>query len=448
MPAPAEAALTRSGVRSGLAHSATLRLIHLVTDRLVRTLDFDQALEALIDGATELLGVERGSILILDPDARTLSIRVARGLSPAVVRSARIPLGAGIAGEVAATGRPIVLRDVREHPGWKSRRSAASAVDYANHSALCVPLEIHGGIQGVMNFNDKRDGRPFDGTDLDFALLIANQAAVVLFSAMLHKQFLDKQSIEQELAIAGGIQARLLPQRPPQIAGFRFAAAQKMCRGVGGDYYDFIPLADGRLAIAIGDVAGHGLGSALLAADARAALRECLAHGDPLEACLQHMNDLLQADTSDEMYMTLLLGFLDPRERRFEFATAGHHMPILLRRDRVERLPPAGSNIPLGVRRGLKFGLEEPLRLETGDLLVLFTDGIWEEIDRAGRRFGTSGLEAVLSKSRRKPPGAIVEAILARVAAYRASPEPEDDCTLVVMSCVAAGANEERTIRP
>lgn len=402
----------------------------------MRTLDFDQALAALIEGATDLLDVERASILILDSDAQTLSIRVAKGLSPAVVRSTRISLGAGIAGEVAATGRPIVLRDVREHPGWKNRRSAANAVDYANHSALCVPLEIHGGVQGVMNLNDKRDGRPFDDADLDFALLIANQAAVVVFSAMLHKQFLEKQAIEQELAIAGGIQARLLPQRPPHLSGFRFAAAQKMCRGVGGDYYDFIPLADGRLAIVIGDVAGHGLGSALLAADARAALRECLAHGDSLVGCLQNLNDLLQADTSDEMYMTLLLGFLTPSTRRFEFGTAGHHMPVLLHGNRVERLPPVGSNIPLGVRRGLRFGLEEPLQLRRGDLLLLFTDGVWEEVDGSGRRFGTSGLEAALTRNWKRTESEIVEAILVSVAAHRTNPEPEDDCTLVVMRAV------------
>ena len=430
-------------MRGRLAHSATLRLIHLVTERLARTLDFDAALAALLEGATDLLGVERGSILILDAERKTLSIRSAKGLSEAVVRSTRIVLGTGIAGEVAATGKPLVLQDVREHPGWRRRRATAHTSDYANHSALCVPLEIRGAVQGVMTFNDKRDGRPFDGTDLDFALLIANQAAVVLWSSMLHRQFLDKQEIEQELAIAGAIQGRLLPQGVPQLAGFRFAAAQKMCRSVGGDYYDFIPLADGRLAIAIGDVAGHGLGSALLAADARAALRECLAHGDSLEACLQHMNDLLQADTSDEMYMTLLLGILDSEGRLFEFATAGHHMPVLVRRDRVERLPPVGSNIPLGVRRGLRFGLEAPLRLEPSDLLLLFTDGVWEETDAAGRRFGTSGLEAVLMKSRKRSESEVVAAIFASVAAHRASPEPEDDCTLVVVKCVGERRAEE-----
>ncbi len=308
------------------------------------------------------------------------------GLSEAVVRSTRIPLGTGIAGEVAATGKPP--RCCRTFASIPVAAPARGGRHQRLRESLrpCVPLEIRGAVQGVMTFNDKRDGRPFDGTDLDFALLIANQAAVVLWSSMLHKQVQDKQEMEQELAIAGAIQGRLLPQGAPQLAGFRFAAAQKMCRSVGGDYYDFIPLADGRLAIAIGDVAGHGLGSALLAADARAALHECLAHGDALEACLEHMNDLLQADTSDEMYMTLLLGVLDPgqpalrvRHGRPPHAGAGAS-------GSRRRLPPVGSNIPLGVRRGI-----DDLRgaAAARDRRSVFTDGVWEETDAAGRRFGT-----------------------------------------------------------
>ena len=206
-----------------------------------------------------------------------------------------------------------------------------------------------------------------------------------------------------------------------------------MCHSVGGDYYDFMTLASGEVAIAIGDVAGHGLGSALLATDARTSLRESLSRGDSLASCLEHLNDVLQADTSDEMYMTFLLGFLDPASRCFRFASAGHHMPVLLRGGHAERLPAAGSNIPLGVRRGLKFGLEDPLELEPGDLLVLFTDGIWEATDAAGRRFGTAGLEKTLIAKRRKGEGEIVTAVFDAVARHRSTPEPDDDCTLIVL---------------
>ena len=422
-------------VRSRATSSLPLRLdlISRVTDRLVQALDFDHALQTLIDGATELLDVERASILILDHQTKTLSIRVAKGLSPEVMAATRIPLGYGIAGGVAATREPVAVRDVRALPGWLRSTSIERGGEYADFSALCVPLVIHGETQGVMNFNHKRDGRPFGRGDLEFALLIANQASVVLYCAMLHEQYLSKQSIEQELRLARTIQERLAPQSPPQLPGFRFAATSAMCQHVGGDYYDFVALADGRLAIAIGDAAGHGVGSALLATETRAALHQCLSRGDSVEDCLAHVNDLLQHDTADEMYMTLLLGVLDAARHTFTFATAGHHMPLLVRRGVVERLPFAGSNIPLGIRHGLRFALEDPLQLGRGDLLLLFTDGVWEAADGAGHRFGTAGLQGVLARHHDKPETEILQEILQAEAGHRAAAEAEDDSTLVLV---------------
>jgi len=410
-----------------------LDLISRVTDRLVQALDFDHALQTLIDGATELLDVERASILILDHETKTLSIRVAKGLTPEVMAATRIPLGYGIAGGVAATREAVAVRDVRALPGWRGSRAIDRGSEYADFSALCVPLVIHGETQGVMNFNHKRNGRAFGSGDLDFALLIANQASVVLYCSMLHEQYLSKQSIEHELRLARTIQERLAPQSPPALRGFRFAATSAMCQHVGGDYYDFVALPGDRLAIAIGDAAGHGVGSALLATETRAALHQCLSRGDGVEDCLAHVNDLLQRDTADEMYMTLLLGELDARRQTFTFATAGHHMPLLVRRGAVARLPFAGSNIPLGIRHGVRFALEEPLHLEPGDLLLLFTDGVWEATDAVGRRFGTAGLQAVLERHHAEPEEDILREVLLAGAAHRTAPEAEDDNTLVLV---------------
>jgi sigma-B regulation protein RsbU (phosphoserine phosphatase) len=136
------------------------------------------------------------------------------------------------------------------------------------------------------------------------------------------------------------------------------------------------------------------------------------------------------------MYMTMLVGLVDPFSRRFEFASAGHHMPLLMRGGRCLNLPVAASNIPLGIRHGRTFGLEDPLQLEPRDLLVLFTDGIWEATDDHGRRFGNAGLEAVLVANRDRSEVGIVDAIFRAVASHRADPEPDDDCTLVVLRCV------------
>ena len=409
-----------------------LQLISQVTDRLVRSLDFDETLQTLIEGATDLLDVERGSILILDPNSRTLSIRVAKGLDPAVVAATRIPLGDGIAGSVALSGVPLMVQDIRKLPLWRETVSAEQHHEYEDFSALCVPLAIHGRVQGVMNFNHKRGRRAFDQQDLEFALLIANQASVALFTALLHQQYQQKEALDSELRTAHAIQERLMHHEPPVFEGFSFAAACRMCNQVGGDYFDFISLPSGGLAVAIGDVAGHGLGAALLVADARAALRGLLSRGAPIEACLHELNNLLQEDTGAEMYMTLLLGVLHGGSRRFEYATAGHHMPIVVRRGRSLRLPLMGSNIPLGIRRDLNFLAEESIEFEPGDSMLLYTDGVWEATDREGRRFGNERLTSVVEAGRHRGAQETIDALFEAVAEHRSATEAEDDYTLIV----------------
>jgi phosphoserine phosphatase RsbU/P len=409
-----------------------LSLISQVTDRLVRTVDFDEALRTLIEGATELLEVERGSIMIVDRASQTLAIRVSKGIDDAVVRAVRIPLGEGIAGSVASSGVPLVVEDIRELPLWQRTVAAEQRDDYRDFSALCVPLVIHGTVQGVMNFNHKRGLRPFNTADLEFAQLIANQAAVALYCATLHQQFRRQQEMEVDLRVARGLQKRFLTHPPPAVPSFAFHATCQMCNEVGGDYFDFIPLGDDRLAIVIGDAAGHGLGAALLATDARAAVRSCLKQGDDIERCMFEVNNIVQADTDAEMFMTLIVGVLDARRRRFRFATAGHPMPLVVHDGKLLRLPLMGSNIPLGIRRDIRFIVEQPIDLRRGDVLFLFTDGVWEATDSAGRRFGTEVMPGVLERCHVLTPQQIAEAVLAQVMEHREAPDPEDDYTMIV----------------
>lgn len=438
-PARKRPAPRRRAPRASPAHTVVgsrLQLISQVTDRLVRTLDFDETLRTLIEGATDLLAVERGSILILDPETRTLSIRVAKGLDPRVVASTRIPLGEGIAGSVAESGVPLVVQDIRELPLWRETTSASRRHEYEDFSALCVPLAIHGRVQGVMNFNHKRGGRPFDQQDLEFALLIANQASVALFTALLHQQYQKKEALDSELRTAHVIQERLMHQEPPELPGFTFAATCRMCNQVGGDYFDFIELGEGRVAVAIGDVAGHGLGAALLVADARAALRGLLSRGKAIEDCLFELNNQLHQDTGAEMYMTLLLGVVDGPGRFFHYATAGHHMPIVTRRGKSLRLPLMGSNIPLGIRRDIRFLAEQDLKFQPGDAMLLYTDGVWEATDRDGRRFGSDRITAVVESCDGQPTMPVIEMLLDSVARHRVAPEAEDDYTLIFARAV------------
>jgi sigma-B regulation protein RsbU (phosphoserine phosphatase) len=408
-----------------------LALVKRVTERLVASLDFRQALDALIEGATELLGVDRGSILLLDEEADELRIEVARGIDPGVVERTRIALGRGIAGRVAATGEPVVAQDVRELPGFEV--SPAQAADYADYSALCVPLTLHGRVLGVMNFNHKRSGRPFAERDLEFALLIANQAAIVLWSARLHREFLSKQVLDRELEIARQIQARLIPRDLPELPGLELYARLVTSSAVGGDCFDLFPLHDGRLVVAIGDAAGHGVGAALVAAQVRAVLREVLGRGDTLTDAVARVNDRLASDTSPELYMTMLVGIYDPPTRCLEFVNAGHHMPVLLRHGRARGIRATGRNLPLGIRPGQSYAREFPLGLRPEDQLLFFTDGVWEIEDGAGRRFGDAGVARAFERGAGLGGEALLDELLGAAVEHGGHGEPDDDCTLVLL---------------
>lgn len=411
-----------------------LELISDVTDRLVRTLEFDETLQILIEGATDLLGVARGSIMLLDEEAETLSIKVAKGIDVSIQEETCIPLGKGIAGGVAESGEPLVVEDVRQLPAWHETAPADQKSEYRDHSALSVPLKIHGAVRGVMNFNNKRDGTPLDGSDLGFALLIANQAAVALYTSSLHEQYLKKQALEYELDIARSIQQRLVPDAAPDLDGLDIGCASLMCHQVGGDYLDFVPLGDSRVAVAVGDVSGHGLGPALLVSDARASVRVGLQQGESLAECLYSLNKLLASQTGSEMFMTLVLGVLEPEGGRFRFATGGHHMPMVARDGELLEVPRHGANIPLGIRPDEEFEIETPLELEPGDVLLLFTDGLWEALDERGVRFGQGRLgEELCRLTAEETADDIVAGLLAATARHRIADEPQDDYTVVAI---------------
>ncbi len=185
-----------------------LSIFAQITDRLARSLDFGQAMQELIEGATDLLGVERGSVMLLDQSTRTLAIAAAKGIDEEAMRSTQIQVGFGIAGAVAETGRPLIQK----------RPPAAGAAPSAERpdSGLCVPIAIHGKLLGVMGFEEKKSAVRFTKSDLEFAQLIANQAAIALYCDLLHEEFQDK--LDQEEFQAEAADAEVPPYERHMVA--------------------------------------------------------------------------------------------------------------------------------------------------------------------------------------------------------------------------------------
>jgi sigma-B regulation protein RsbU (phosphoserine phosphatase) len=253
----------------------------------------------------------------------------------------------------------------------------------------------------------------------------------------------EKERLQSEVEIAREVQNQLYPKSVPSVPGLALTASCSPARMVSGDYYDYLPLHDSKIALAIGDVAGKGISAALLMATVQASLRtqirSCLESvasapgapdGFPSAAQLvTQLNQQLYAYTSAEKFATFYFGIYDDATGWLAYTNAGHPPPILIRGEEVIRLETNGMVV--GAFPFSEYG-ESRIHLESGDLLVCFTDGITEPENEYGEMFGEDRLTELLLKHSWRKPGEIVETILEAVGQWTLQPELHDDMTLLI----------------
>jgi serine phosphatase RsbU (regulator of sigma subunit) len=232
-----------------------------------------------------------------------------------------------------------------------------------------------------------------------------------------------------EIEIATRVQSRLFPQTLPPCTSLEYAGMCIQARQVGGDYYDFLNLGQERLGLVVGDIAGKGIAAALLMANLQANLRsQCAIALDDPGRFLRSVNQLFYQNTTESAYATLFFAEYDDRQRRLRYANCGHLSGLLLRSDDgLERLASTGT--VLGLFEEWDCAIEER-RLDPGDSLVLYTDGVTESFDAAGQEFGEERLIEAVRRFRRTPAQAMLQSIVDEVLAF--SPAQRDDITLIV----------------
>ncbi|HZW08828.1 MAG TPA: SpoIIE family protein phosphatase [Phycisphaerales bacterium] len=250
----------------------------------------------------------------------------------------------------------------------------------------------------------------------------------------------DQMRMRQSLDLAQQVQRGLLPAEPPRVRGFDVAGVSRYCDETGGDYYDFLGLdqpAPGRLTIAVGDVTGHGVAAALLMATARALIRMRSALPGEMAERLSDINRHLAGDVSPGRFMTLMLLSLERGSGMARWVGAGHDPVIVYdpARDAFSEL--AGEDIPLGVEAGWRFRECEARVLESGLVLVLGTDGVWEAMNAAGELFGKERLRTCIRDHAAGSARAIADAVLREIAAFLGPEAPGDDVTMVVIKVAA-----------
>ena len=249
-----------------------------------------------------------------------------------------------------------------------------------------------------------------------------------------------KERLEGEIAIARTIQQKLLPPSSAQLDGAHVLAHVQSVAEIGGDYYDYLPAPDGRSAIVVGDVSGHGLPTGLLVAMAKAALATLIETGLTGPPLFARLNDLIHRSTDSRSYMTLALFVWDSTTRRGTLTNAGQLAPYRISDGGVESL--SLPSFPLGATAQRDFPTRD-WTFAPGDRLVLLTDGLVESLDRAGEPFGFERLEAILARESNTPSEGLRDSILAAVEAHTQGAPPEDDRTLVIVTLDGAALDRK-----
>lgn len=385
-----------------------LQALYDVGLAIASTLDRDQLIEEVLMRAVALLDARRGALFLYRGD----DLRLAGAVGGDAV--SRLELA------------PDELDDLSDTIDVGTILPGAEYV-------LAHPIEADVRRLGVLVVGDKESRRgvgPFSEHDAPTLGLFANQVAIALENARLHREALAKERLEREMELATEIQQRLLPRSLPELAGFSFAAWSRSARHVGGDYHDLIPLPDGRVALVVADVSGKGVPAALLVSTLHSALRLLLERGDVDGALLASLNDHVAASSTANKFVTFFIAEVQQDESTVRFGNAGHNPALLASADGAIRELGSGG-MALGMLFGSSYRTEE-VAMSPGDVLCVYSDGLNEAENVSGEEFGMTRLKRALLGARDLAPAQIVERIRGAVETFSSGVAQGDDQTLLL----------------
>jgi serine phosphatase RsbU (regulator of sigma subunit) len=299
---------------------------------------------------------------------------------------------------------------------------------------VVVPLISQGELVGLLNLGPRLSHQEYSADDRKLLSDLSTQAAPAIRVAQLVRQrqaeARERGRIEQELRVARLIQQTLLPKALPELPGWQVEAHYQPAREVGGDFYDFLTLPGGRLGVVVGDVTGEGVPAALVMATTRSVMRGAAQRSNSPGRVLQRANELLRPDVPSNMFVTCLYAILDPDNGYLRYANAGHNLPYLRHGDSVVELRATG--MPLGLMTGTNYE-EKEARLQPGDSVLFYSDGLIEAHNPRREMFGFSRLRELLAENT-VGGAALIGFLLAKLARFTGdNKEQEDDITLVTL---------------
>lgn len=384
-------------------------------------LDLDELLEEVVEQVCELFGCLETCILLKESGSNDLVVRATRGCS-IHLKGSRFPEGRGLVSHVAATGETIYTPDV-------SRDSRYVTCGHVTNSEIDIPLKVCDRVIGVFNVSHP-DLDAFSRQQRQLLEALAEHISIAVDNATrFQRERLERERMRIEQEEARKIQQAMLPRTSPALAGYRVEGRSVPSGAVGGDFFDYIPMSDGRIAFVLADVSGKGLPAALLMCTTRGILRSLTRHISSAGEILTQLNRILVEDFPAEKFVTMIFALLEPDTGILRVANAGHLWPLLVTGNGdadATRFLASDCGLPLGIMESAY--CESRVRLTPGTSLVMFSDGISERSNTTGEDYGLDRLQKIASS-----PNVSADAILADADSFAAGGPQTDDCTVIVL---------------
>ena len=402
-----------------------------VTRGLAAPFDLDTMLAAVTAAARQVLQAERSSVWLYDDAANELVLRVSSD-----IRDVRIAVGVGLVGACARERHVINVPDCYADPRFDAAVDKRSG--FRTHCALTLPLLDHRdelvGVMQVLN----RSGGVFDAGDELLAAALAAQCAVALQRVQMTAALIEGEKMRAELEMARAVQMGTLPLSMPQLSGYDAYGVSQPAEQTGGDTFD-LSMIDDRMLLVLADATGHGIAPALSVTQMHAMLRMAFRLGADLGLAYAQVNDQLADTLADDRFITAFIGLLDPAVHRMDFISAGQG-PILhyqAASNSFARYRP--TSFPLGAMRLPSPRLAATLEMQPGDVLLLLSDGIYEQHDASGEMFGEQRVEQIVAAQPGASMAELAASLLQAVLSFSGGAVQEDDITLVLLRREAQG---------
>ena len=412
-------------LRTDTGDLTKLATLNALARELLEDRPMNELFGFIVDRVLEHTQASRVAIGLLGPDGQSFTqVEVSRQDK---TDNSELRISRTVLQEVVEEKKALAFMDVSVD---EKLSRAQSIIMQGIRSILCAPVTIGDAVVGVL-YVDYLINRQISEDDVRLVAQIARYAAIKLETTRLREEAIQKRIMDEELKTASTIQRGLLPAAPHSIPGYTFAGANRPCRSISGDYYDFVLRPDGKIYFVIGDVSGKGITAGLMMAGLQASFRIFCKNDPPPAILVAELNTALKENLPQSKFVTLFLGRLDTNTGTIEYANAGHAPPLWIRKSGVEEL--AETDLVLGVVTRADF-FNRRLRLDPGDSLVLFTDGVSEAENGEGQELSPMQFADLLSKQHGARAEEVTQALEEAVLHHVGDAPLADDVTLVVVS--------------